>query len=309
MERRQFITSIGGATAWAFAAQAQQRERKPHIAVLMGGFVSGDPDGQAEVAAFEKGLKALGRIPDGNIELDYHWPGVKLNSIDGGANSIAASHPDLVVARSTPATAALINSGFPIVFILVADPIGSGFVQSLAKPGGNLTGFATLEPSIGGKLIEFLKEAAPSVSRVALLFNPQTAPFSEGYLTSARTAAQPLGVTVIPAPCYSAADIEAAITARAQENGGGIICVVDTFLTSHRDLIIELAARHRLPAIFGNRTFVPRGALMAYAVDFPDLWRRGAEYVDRILKGGKPADLPVQLPIRYQLAINLCRRT
>jgi putative ABC transport system substrate-binding protein len=307
MKRREFITLLGGAAAACpLAARAQQRDQKRRVAVLMGGLMQGDAGGQTEVAAFEAGLKELGWKPGDNIEIDYRWPGAELDQVRAAANEIAATRPDLVVSRSTPATAALIHTGLPIVFMLVAaDPVSSGFVQSFGHPAGNVTGFTNFQASVGSKWLELLKEAAPKVSRVAFLFNPQTAPFAEDYLHSAQAGAPTLGVTVISAPCGSIADIEAALAARAREDAGGIIGMTDTFVTEHRDLIVELAARYRLPAVFGVRTFVPNGGLMAYSADYPDIYRRAAGYVDRILHGAHPADLPVQEPAKITLSINL----
>jgi putative ABC transport system substrate-binding protein len=306
MRRRDFITLLGSAAAavWPRAAPAQ-REQKRRVAVLMGGLVSGDAGGQAEARAFEDGLRERGWIVGQNIELDYRWPGAELGQLSAPANDIAAMRPDLVVSRSTPATAAIINRGLPVVFVVVADPIGSGFVQNLGQPGGNVTGFSSVEASVGGKWIELLKEAAPAVTRVSLLFNPATAPFAEGYLRSAQAAAQTLGTTAISAPCGSTADIEGAFAARAHEAGGGIIGIADTFVTEHHDLIIALAARHRLPAIYGNGIFVANGGLMTYSADYPDIFRRAADYVDRILRGTRPAALPVQAPAKFALSINL----
>jgi putative ABC transport system substrate-binding protein len=309
MKRRQFLTLAGGAiaapTLLPLAARAQQREQKRRVAVLMGGLSSGDTAGADEAAALEAGLKELGWKPGGNIALDYHWPGAELDAVRAAANEIATTHPDLVVSRSTPATSAMMTTGLPMVFVLVVDPLGSGFVPNLGHPGGNVTGFANFEASVGGKWLGLLKEAAPAVSRVALLFNPATAPFAGGYLNSAEAAAQSLGVTLIAARCTSAADIEPALAARAQEAGGGIIVITDTFLTEHRDLIIELATRYRLPAIYGASTFIPGGGLMAYSADYPDIYRRAAGYVDRILHGTRPGDLPVQEPAKYTLSVNL----
>jgi putative ABC transport system substrate-binding protein len=305
MKRREFMALLGAGVLWPGAVRAQQHDQKRRVAVVMGGLAADDAGGQAEVASFEAGLKELGWNPGRNIELDYRWPGADLDRMRAVADEIAGTRPDLVLSRSTPATAAVMHTGLPIVFVLVTDPIGSGFVQKLGQPGGNVTGFTIFEASVGGKWLELLKEASPKVSRVALLFNPQTAPFAEGFLRSAQMAAQTLGAAVIPAPIASAADIEGAIGARASESGGGIIAITDTFVSEHHDLIIELAAWHRLPAIYGNRIFVPRGGLMAYSVDYPDLFRRAAGYVDRILHGAHPGELPVQEPAKFALSINL----
>jgi putative tryptophan/tyrosine transport system substrate-binding protein len=304
MRRRDFVGLIATAGAlWPLAGRAQPREQK-RVAVLMGGLESGDPGGQAEAGAFEDGLSELGWTVGRNIALGYRWPGAEIASVRAAANEIANSRPDLVVSRSTPATLAVMNSGQPLVFVLVTDPMGSGVVQNLGHPGGNITGFSVFEPSVGGKWLQLLKEAAPAVSQVSLLFNPQTAPFAQGYLHSAQVAAQALGASVVPAPCVSPADIEAAFATRASE-GGGIIGIADTFITDHRDHIIALAGRHRLPAIYGTRLFVTSGGLLAYSADNPAIFHRAAGYVDRILKGEKPGDLPVQEPEKYTLSVNL----
>jgi putative ABC transport system substrate-binding protein len=303
--RREFIGALGSAVSWSWAARAQQGERVRRVAVLLGGLEFYDASGQAEITAFEGGLKNLGWTRGQNIDLDYHWPGVQIARVRTVADQIVAAHPDLVLSRSTPATAALMHASLPIVFVLVADPIGSGFVQNLGHPGGNLTGFSTFESSIGGKWLALLKEAAPEVSRVVMLFNPETAPFAEGYLRSAQAAAQTLGGTVISAPCGSDADIRSVFSAQAREGGGGIIGIADTFIADHRDLIIALAVQHRLPAIYGNPIFARSGGLIVYSPDYADVYRRAAGYVDRILKGAKPGDLPVQQPDKFTLSVNL----
>ncbi len=305
MKRRQFIALMSAAATWPLAALAQQAGELRRVAVLMGGMDKGDAGGQAEVAAFEDGLKELGWKPGINIALDYRWPGVAPYQLSVAANDIAAAHPDLVVSRSTPATTAMMNRGLPLLFVIVADPIGSGFVKNLGQPGGSVTGLTSLEASAGGKWLEFLKEAVPPVTRVSLLFNPDTAPFAEGYVRSAQMAAQTLGVAVSAAPCGNIADVEAAFATRAHEGSGGIIVIIDTFLTEHRDQIVALATRYRLPAIYGSRIYVPSGGLMSYAADYPDIMRRAASYVDRILHGTKPGELPVQEPAKFTLSINL----
>ena len=305
MRRRDFISLLGSATAtWPLAARAQ-REQKRRVAVLMGGLVSGDANGQAEAGALDEALHELGWRQGGNIELTYRWPGAELDAVRAAANEIAASHPDLVVSRSTPATSALMSAGLPTVFLLVADPIRSGFVQNLAHPGGNVTGFTNFEASVGSKWLELLKEAAPSVSHITLFFNPQTAPYAENYLHAAQTAAQTFGTTVTPAPCTSTAELETAVAAAAATLGGGVIAMFDTFLVEHRDFLIALVARYQLPTIYGSQVFAQSGGLMSYASDYPDIYRRAADYIDRILRGAHPGDLPVQEPAKFLLSVNL----
>jgi putative tryptophan/tyrosine transport system substrate-binding protein len=306
MRRREFIAFVGStAVAWPLTAHAQQSGRKRRVAVLMGGLFSGDPGGQAEVAAFETGLTELGWKLGGNIELEYRWPGAKLDQVSIAANEIVAMRPDLVVSRSTPTTAIMMNRGLPVVFVLVTDPLVSGFVQNLGRPGGSVTGFSLFEGSVGGKWLALLKEAAPAMSRVSLLFNPEVAPFAENYRRSAEAAAPTLGITVVSAPCGNAAHIESAFAERAREGSGGIIGIPDTFINEHRDLIIELAARHHLPAVYGIRDFVPHGGLLAYSADFVAIFHRAASYVDQTLRGVRPGDLPVQAPDKFTLSVNL----
>jgi putative ABC transport system substrate-binding protein len=228
-----------------------------------------------------------------------------LDQISIAANEIVALRPDLVVTRSTPTTAIMMNRGLPIVFVLVTDPLLSGFVQSLGRPGGNATGFSVFESSVGGKWLALLKEAAPAVSKVSLLFNPETAPFAEGYRRSAEAAAPTLGITVVSAPCSNADHIESAFDARARESNGGIIGIPDTFINEHRDLIIERAAWHHLPAVYGVRDFVTRGGLLAYSADYLEIFHRAASYVDQTLRGVRPGDLPVQAPDKFTLSVNL----
>jgi len=305
MRRRGFIHGIAAAAAWPLAARAQTREKKRRVAVLMGGLLPNDSGGQAEVAAFEAGLTELGWKPGDNIALEYRWPGAELDQVSIAANEIVAMRPDLVVSRSTPTTAIMRNRGLPIVFVLVTDPLGSGFVQNLGKPGGSVTGFSLFEGSVGGKWLALLKEAEPAVSKVSLLFNPETAPFADNYRRSAEAAAPKLGITVVSAPCGNTAHIESAIAARASEGGGGIIGIPDTFINEHRDLIIELTARHRLPAVYGIRDFVPHGGLLAYSADFAAIFHRAAGYVDQTLRGASPGELPVQAPDKFTLSVNL----
>ena len=304
MRRRDLISLLGGAAAWPYVAWAQ-REQKRHVAVLMGGLLPGDANGQAEAGALESGLQELGWRQGGNIELAYRWPGAELDAVKAAASEIATSRPDLVISRSTPATSALMSAGLPTVFVLVADPIRSGFVQNLAHPGGNVTGFTNFESSVGGKWLELLKEAAPGVTHVTLLFNPQTAPFAETYVHAAQSAAPTLGLSITPAPCASTAELESAVTGAAAAPGGGILAMFDTFLAEHRDFLIAAVTHRRLPAIYGSQIFAPSGGLMSYASDYPDIFRRAGDYVDRILHGTRPGELPVQEPAKFTLSVNL----
>jgi putative ABC transport system substrate-binding protein len=306
MKRREFIALLGGAAAaWPVVVRAQQGERRHRIAVLLGGLTPDEHRGRAQVIAFEGGLKQAGWNIRDNIEVTYWWPGASPDRVRAAASEIVAMRPDLVVSRSTPATAALMDTNLPVVFVGVADPISSGFIKSYAKPGGNLTGFSNLEPSVGGKWLQILKEVAPKVSTASMLFNPVTAPYTEAYMRFAQPAARTLGVRLVSAPCSGVTEIESNIAAAARGGDGGIIVVPDTTLAAHRALIIELTAQHQLPAIYGVEFYVPSGGLIAYAIDFTDIFRRAANYVDQILKGAKPADLPVQLPTRFALMVNL----
>lgn len=305
MKRRELIALLGGsAAAWPLRASAQQPSRTRHIAVLLGGLEQGDVEGLAELAAFNDGLKQAGWNVGANIEVDYRWPGADPNRLRAVANEVADTHPDLVLTRSTPATAPLMSMDLPVVFTLVSDPLGSRFIQSYANPGGHITGFTNVEPSVGSKWLSLLKEAAPRVTHIALLFNPQTAPYVEVYFHAAEQAAQTLSVVLNPTPVRNVGEIDTTLAALAGDSGGFFV-MPDISMADHHDLLIELAARHHLPAIYPSAIFVPHGGLMSYVVDYPDIFRRAASYVDLILKGTKPADLPVQLPTRFQLALNL----
>jgi putative ABC transport system substrate-binding protein len=305
MRRREIIIAIGGAAVgWPLVARAQRAERMRHIAVILGGLTPDNKAGHEEVAGFEDGLKQAGWNIGGDLEIDYRWPGAVPERVRATAKEIADAHPDVVLTRSTPATAALVNTGLPVVFTLVADPLGSGFINSFAKPGGNLTGFSNIETSSGGKLLALLKEIAPALTRIALLFNPETAPYFAVYLRSASQAAQILDVELKPTPVANVSEIETVLAALAGQSSGFVV-IPDITLAQHSDLLIALAARHRLPAIYSTEAYVPNGGLMSYATDYVDIMRRAASYVDLVLRGTKPADLPVQIPTRFQLAINL----
>jgi putative tryptophan/tyrosine transport system substrate-binding protein len=307
MRRREFITLIGGATVtWPLAARAQHPERARRI-VFLHPLAENDPEVQARMAAFRQGLETLGWTENRNIQIEHRFSDGNLARIQAYTAELVSSPPDLIVASSTPVIAALKQATrtIPIVFSVVNDPLGQGFVASLARPGGNITGFTFVEFTMVGKWLEMLKEIAPSVRRVVLIFNPQTAPYYSIYLREFGAVPATLAAELTAAPVHDEADVEAAVAALAREPGGGLIAAPDPFINTRRGLIMALANRNRLPAIYGFRHYVTEGALMSYGPDTADIVRRSASYVDRILKGEKPADLPVQAPTKYELAINL----
>jgi putative tryptophan/tyrosine transport system substrate-binding protein len=308
MRRRDFITLVGGATtAWSFAVHAQQGQRMPRVGVLIG-YAESDPEVQARLAAFREGLEKLGWREGRDLQIDYRFAPANVEQAARFAKELVALQPNVLVGNSTPAAAALQREtrALPIVFVGVSDPIGSGFVNSIPRPGGNITGFSNFDPSLIGKWLELLKGIAPRIARAAVLFNPDTAPdggafFLEPFGPAART----LSVESIAAPAHDPAGIESALTALGAAPGGSLIVMPDAFTTVHRELIIELAARFRLPAIYPYRYHPASGGLMSYGVDTVDLFRRAAPYVDRLLKGEKPGDLPVQAPTKFEFVINL----
>jgi putative tryptophan/tyrosine transport system substrate-binding protein len=307
MRRREFITFLSGATTWPFTVHAQQPERMRRIGVLMG-YPENDLEGPAFFAAFRDGLQKLGWMEDRNIRLDTRW--VSPDDAEARqrfAKELVALQPDLILSSVTPTTAALLQHTrtIPIVFATVADPVGSGFVASLAQPGGNITGFQAMVGSLGGKWLELLKEVAPRVARVAMLFNPAVGPYAESYLNPFKAAASSFAVEPIAAPVRDTTELEAVVAAQARELNGGLIVMPDTFTDVHRTEIISLAARFGLPAVYPRRPFTELGGLLSYGIDQLDSYRRAASYVDRILKGEKPSELPVQAPVKFELVINL----
>jgi putative ABC transport system substrate-binding protein len=309
MKRRKFITLLGGAAAspmlWPLAARAQQPGRMRQIVVWMGR--ADDAEGQRQVAAFRQGLQALGWTDGRNLRTDYRWV---IGDIDRRriiAKEVVEQQPDMIVAETTVGVAALSQESrtIPIVFVNVSDPIRSGFVASLARPGGTITGFISNEPTLGSKWPELLKEIAPGVGRVGFMFNPDTAPYAEAFLRPAEVAARSLGVELIASRVHDDAEIERAITALASAPGGGLIVLPEATTNARSELIIALAARYRLPAIYAFRFQAIGGGLISYGVDVADSLRGAASYVDRILRGEKPADLPVQAPTKFALVVNL----
>ena len=306
VRRREFISLLGGVAAWPLAARAQQGGRVPRIGVLMVSDID-DPDAKARLAGLFQGLEGLGWSDRHNVRIDTRFalPGTQVQAL---AKELVDLQPDVIVAQATPGTVTLqrATSVIPIVFVNVADPIGSGFVASLARPGGNLTGVLLFEASICSKWLSMLKEMAPHLTRAALVLNPKTAPYYQYYLRAAEAAAPSIGIDVVFSPIENdTAEIERSITSFARLSNGGLIISPDTTNTLQRAQIIALAARHHLPAIYPNRLFVVDGGLMSYSTDRVDQFRQAATYVDRILRGATPADLPVQAPTKFETAINL----
>ena len=305
MRRREFMTVLGGAAVgWPLAARAQG-ERVRRIGVLMG-IAESDPARQSFVTAFTEALQELGWSSGRNIRIEYCWGAGDAERIRDFARELVEMQLDLIVGHTTPVVAVLKaqTRTIPIVFTQVSDPVGSGFIDGFAKPGGNITGFTNLESSMGSKLGELLKEVAPTITRVAVMFNPDTAPDRGTYfLRPVEAAAPSLHVEVIPAPVHNDAEIESAITTLVP--GTGLIVMPDIFILAHRERILALADRHRLPAAYAYRLFAASGGLLSYGTDLADLFRRAARYVDRILTGTKPAELPVQQPTKFELVINL----
>jgi ABC-type uncharacterized transport system substrate-binding protein len=305
VKRREFITLLGGAAAWPLAARAQQAERVRRIGLLMAS--ADDREGQARVTPLKEGLKELGWTDGRNIQIETRFGGGDAGRIRAHAAELVALAPDVLVGHATPGTRALrqATSSIPIVMVAVNDPVEQGFVSSLAHPGGNITGFALINFQMVGKWLEMLKEAAPGVSRAALMFNPDTASTYYVYLRSFEAERRSIAVEVAEAPVRNTAEIEEAIAKLGREPGGGLIVPPDAFTVLHHQFFIRLAQQHRLPAIYFHRTAVAQGGLMSYGPDPYDNFRRSASYVDRIFKGAKPADLPVQQPTKFELAINL----
>jgi putative ABC transport system substrate-binding protein len=308
MRRREFITLLGGAaTTWPLAARAQQTGGLRRIGVLMG-WAESDVEAQSYLAAFVQGLRQLGWADGGNVRIDYRWVNDDINRIRTFAKELAELRPDVILATTTPVTVALQRETrtIPIVFVIVSDPVGAGLVTSLSRPGGNITGFINVEAAMGGKWLELLKEIAPRVRRDAIMFNPDTAPGGGSYfLPSIEATARALKIASIAAPVRSDTEIEAAITSLGREPGGGLVLMTDGFTFVHRSQIISVSDRNKVPAVYYDKIFAREGGLLAYGTDAGDIFRRSAPYIDRILRGAKPADLPVQLPTKFELVINL----
>ena len=304
--RRDFITLLGGAAVtWPLAARAQQAERLRRIGVLIA-IAEIDPEAQVRVSVFREAMQALGWVDGRNVRLDIRYAAGDSERMRAYATELAAMTPEVILANASASLAAVQRETrtIPIVFVQVADPVGGGFVESLARPGGNITGFASTEYEMGGKWLELLKEIAPAVTRVAVLRDPAI-PSGAGQLGAIQAVAPSFRVSITPAAARDAGEIERAINAFAREPNGGLIVLPSALTALHRDLIVDLVARLRLLTVYPYRYFATRGGLVSYGIDNIDLFRRAAGYVDRILKGDKPADLPVQAPTRFELVINL----
>jgi putative tryptophan/tyrosine transport system substrate-binding protein len=306
VKRREFITLLSGAAAWPLAARAQQGERMRRLGILMASAES-DRHYQADLAVFRDGLQKLGWVDGRNIRITVRWAGLDAEAMQRLAKELIAMQPDLILSHDTPTTATLLQQtrAIPIVFATVADPVGSGFVANLARPGGNATGSATMEGSLGGKWVELLKEIVPRVSRVALLFNPTTAPYAEYVLKPFSAAAASFGMEARAIHARDLSELEAVIAALARESNAGLIVLNEDFTIAHRAEIISLADRFRLPTVYPFRFFAELGGLLSYGVDLADNFRLAATYADRILRGEKPSMLPVQGPVKFELVINL----
>jgi putative ABC transport system substrate-binding protein len=306
MRRRDFITLIGStAAAWPRAAHAQQPERVRRIGVLMS-FGANDPEAQSRAAAFENGLRQLGWVRGHNLSIEYRWAD-NSDVLRTYATELVGMAPDLILVNSTPAIAALQEQrqAVPIVFTQVTDPVGEGLVLNLAHPGGHVTGFTSFEFSIGTKWLEMLKEVAPRVMRVALIFNPETAPFAELFWRPVEAAAPSFAIVAISAGAPTFADLESMVDKFAREPNGSLMVLPDVSTLNYREALIGLAARHRLPTVYPFRIFAANGGLLSYGTDVNDVFRRVASYVDRLLKGADPGKIPIQSPNKYELVINL----
>ena len=305
MRRREFLSVLGGAAAWPISARAQQSNQVRRVGALIGGAES-DPEFQARLAMFRQSLEKLGWSEGKNIRIDYRFTAASRERTEIFAKELVALQPEVIFASSTLPAAALQRESrtIPIVFGIVGDPIASGFVVSLPRPGGNMTGFTSLETSISGKWLGMLKEIAPHVSRAAFIANPAQMSYDQ-MLGAAQVLAPSLGIELVPIRVATAADIEREVQAFARRHNSGLVVPADLTMAVHRDLIVSLAARHRSPAVYGERAMVVAGGLLSYGTDLVDLYRQSALYVDRILRGAKPAELAVQAPTKYATVLNL----
>jgi putative ABC transport system substrate-binding protein len=309
MRRREFITLLGSAaasTACPAGVRAQQPEQVRRIGMLMG-WAESDPAVKSYVAAFRDGLAKLGWTDGGNLRVELRWSAGDADRIKTFAKELVGLRPDAILGSTTPAITALARETrtIPIVFTAVADPIGGGFAVSFAHPGGNTTGFTGNDPAIGGKWMELLKEIAPRTVRVAILFNPTTTSPLQIYMPAIQAAATSFAIELSAAPVHAKEEIEGIVAAQARDPGGGLVVIPDPFIRGNRDLIIALTARYRVPTIYYTRALAEAGGLIAYSDDFNEEFRRAAGYIDRILKGSKVGELPIQQPTKFELVINM----
>jgi ABC-type uncharacterized transport system substrate-binding protein len=307
MERREFITLLGGAAAvWPLAALAQQPERMRRVSVLLG-LNETDPEAKARVKAFRLGMRDLGWVEGRNVQFDIRYAGSKPEAIKKHVAELIRLAPDVILANTTPVMAALrpATRTIPIVFAVVNDPVGQGLIASLAHPGGNITGFSFLEPEIVGKWIDLLGDVMPKLSRVALMFNPDTVPYYDGYLRSFKALRQQSSVETVALHVHNVAEIDQAVAKLGQEPGSALIAAGDPFILATRGAILKAATEYRVATMSPYRQFVAEGSLMSYGPDTADIFRRSSSYVDRILKGGSPANLPAQSPAKFELVVNL----
>jgi putative ABC transport system substrate-binding protein len=307
VRRREFIAGLGGVVAWPMVARAQQPNRMRRIAVLMG-WDENDPEAKAFLSGFTQGLAELGWTDGRDVRIDVRWGAGDVDRIRPLAKEVVDLKPDVILATTTSVTAAMQREtrAIPTVFAGPSDPVGAGFVASLPRPGGNMTGFSNMEAAMGGKWLELLTEIAPGIKRAAIMYNPDTAPYGKSYFLPAfEAAARSLKVEPISATVHGDSDIEAAITALGPGPQGGLVVMPDNFLTGHRVPIISLAARNNVPAVYFLSVFARDGGLLSYGPDRVDIMRRSASYVDRILRGAKPADLPVQMPVKFEMIFNV----
>jgi putative tryptophan/tyrosine transport system substrate-binding protein len=306
MTRREFLTLLGGAAAWPIAVRAQQSDRMRRIAVLMNN-AEDDPEGQTRAAAFRQGLQALGWTEGKNLSIDWRWTAGDVGRIRSDVAELARGAPDIIVAngRVILSEAVQVIRSTPILFVLVNDPVGQGFISSLARPGGNVTGFTFFEHAMFGKSLELLKKVAPAVTRVGFMFNPDMSAYYDQFLPAFETDARQYSIKLTVARVGSQPEIEAAVAKLAAAPGGGLIVPPDAYTLVHRSLIVQSTAQHRIPAVYSYRQLITEGGLMSYGPETSDIFRRSASYVDRILKGANPAELPAQAPAKFEFAINL----
>jgi putative ABC transport system substrate-binding protein len=307
MRRREFMALLGSsAVAWPLATNAQQRSRVRRLGVMLA-FEEKDPMVQGWVVAFRDELRKLGWAEGQNLNIDFRWPSSDVQAMHRFAQELVALNPDVILSSSTPPTSVLMKhtTTIPIVFANLVDPVGSKLVASLANPGGNVTGFINLEPTMASKWVELIKEIAPRISRIAIPYNPNTAPYAEIYLSQFRNTGASLGVEMIAGPVKNLSELESFIASQAGEKTVGVIPVPDGFMNTIRGSLASVANRYRMPSVHFNRAFVEDGGLLSYGNDTNDNYRRAAVYLDRILRGEKPTELPVQFPVKFELAVNL----